>query len=153
VTEAADADHDRARARPQHVQHAPDRVVRGQPCIGERSRGHRVEPVERHGEAWGGHDHVVREPAVAAEPGAARRPRVVAEVLGPDAAGAAAPASPWAVDQDRLADLEAVGPWAERRDGAGDLMAEREWELVRQRAGPPVHQVQVRMAEPGAGDA
>ena len=153
VAEAADADHDRARPRPQQVQRAADRVVRSQAGVGQRRRGHRVEPVERHGEARGGHDHVLREPAVAAEPGAARRPPAVAQVLGPDAAGAAAPASPRPVDEDRLAELEAVGSRAERGDGAGDLVAERERELVRQRAGAPVHQVQVRMAEPGAGDA
>ena len=79
--------------------------------------------------------------------------RVFAEMLGPDAAGGAAAASPRPVDEHRLAGLEAVGPRAESGDGAGDLVAERERELVRQRPGAPVHQVQIGVAEAGAGDA
>jgi hypothetical protein len=74
-------------------------------------------------------------------------------MLGPDAAGRAAAASPRPVDENRLAGLEAVGPRAESGDGAGDLVAERERELIRQRPGAPVHQVQIGMAEAGARDA
>ena len=55
--------------------------------------------------------------------------------------------------EDALAQLDPVGSRAETDDAAGDLMTQREGQVVRQRSGAPVHQVQVGMAEAGAGDA
>ena len=78
----------------------------------------------------------------------------LAEVLGPDGCSAGSGRSPTARRRATGSpDLEAVGARAERGHGAGDLVAERERQLVRQRPGRPVHEVQVGVAEAGAGDA
>ena len=81
-----------------------------------------------------------------------REVAALAQVLLAAAAARAAAAPPGAVHEHGLADLDAVGAVAERRDGAGDLVAERERQLVGHGPGRPVHQVQVGVAEPGAGD-
>ena len=126
-------------------------MVGREPRVGQRRRGDRVEPVERNGQAGGGHDHVLGEAAVAAEPGSAPLPLPLAEMLGPDAARGAAAAAPRPVDEDGRARLEAVGSRAERGHGARDLVTEREGQRVRERPGAPVHEVQVGMTEAGAG--
>ena len=124
-----------------------------EPRVGQRRRGDRVEPVERNGEAGGGHDHVLGESAVAPEPRSAPLPLLLAEMFGPDAARGAAAAAPRSVDEDGRARLEAVGSRAERGHGARDLVTEREGQRVRERPGAPMHEVQVGMTEAGAGDA
>src|SRR5829696_2448533 len=73
-------------------------------------------------------------------------------MLGSDAAGTTKAASPWPIDEERLAEPDALGAGPERGDGAGDLVAERERQRVRKRSGAPVHQMKIRVAEPGPGD-
>jgi hypothetical protein len=153
VTEAADADHDRARAGAEEIESAADGVVRRQRCVGQRRSGHRVQAVERNGQAGGGHDHVLRQAAVAAKPGAAPLPLSFAQMLGPDAACGAAATAPRPVHEHRFAGLDAVGSRAERGDGARDLVTEREGQRVRKRTGLPVHEMQVGVAETRAADA
>src|SRR5690606_7025920 len=76
----------------------------------------------------------------------------LAVVLGRAAAGAAAATAPGAVDDDRLADLEALDAGPRRLDPAGVLVPERERRVEGERAGRPLHQVQVRVAGAGAAD-
>ena len=87
-----------------------------------------------------------------AGPAAPDRLRALAEVLLAQSAAPAAPAAPGAVDDDGLADLDAVGARAERRDDAGHLVPERERQLVWDGPGGPVHEVKVGMAQAGGAD-
>ena len=101
-----------------------------------------------------GDEHVLGHAAVEAEAAAegADLRLVLAVVLGREPAGAAAPAAPRAVDGHRLALLEALDAGAERLDPARVLVAEGEGEVEVHRPLRPLHQVQVRVACPGATD-
>ena len=129
-------------------------MVGRQRGVGERSGGRGVEVADRDREPRRREDHVFGEAAVATQPAAASGPPVLglAQVLLAEAAARAAAAAPGAVDEDRVADPDAVRALPELRDRPGHLVAERERELVGQRAGRPVHQVQVGVAQPCRAD-
>ena len=152
VTEPADADHDRARPRPQHVQRAADGVIRRQPRVGQRRRGDRVEPVERNGEAGEGTTTYSASPPSRPSP-APRAAAVARRDARPRRCRQGSGRIPTARRRGPARPARDRRPRAERGDGAGDLVAERERQLVRQHSGAPVHQVQIGMAEAGAGDA
>ena len=72
VTEAADADDHRARARDELVERELDRVVGRQRGVGQRRRVAGIEIPERHEQPWVGDEHVLGHAAVAAEATAGR---------------------------------------------------------------------------------
>src|SRR4051812_13002631 len=153
VAEPADADHHSARAGMQVRERPADRVVGRERGVGERGGGDRIEPAEWDEQPRRRDGDVLGEPAVAAEPAAALERLALAQVLLAAAAAAARAAAPRAIDDDIVADLHAVRARPELDHRPGHFVPERERQLVGQRPGRPVHQVQIGVAQSGAGDA
>src|SRR5690348_13415582 len=99
MPEPADADHDGGCARHEQRQRTLDRVVRRERGVTERRGIDRIEFTERNEKACRRYEQVLRHAAVDAEARAAtvKFARVLAVVLGREAAGPARAAAPRSV--------------------------------------------------------
>ena len=105
VSETADTDDDRGRARNERSARARDGVVRRQRGVAERRGLDRIEISEWDEQAVRGDEHVLRHAAVAPEPAAraVELARVLAVVLGRLATRPARTTTPRSVDRHRVA--------------------------------------------------
>jgi len=103
-------------------------VIGSQRGVAQRSGLCRAQIAERDQQAWRGHQHVFRHPAIEAE--AAAEPLdlspVLTVILHRELAGMAPAASPRPIDGYRVAFLEAGDAVSKLRDPAGVFMSEGE---------------------------
>ncbi len=145
LPQAAGADDDRGRSRPQQVHRALHGVIAGQPGVGERRRLTGIQVAQRNQVARRRDEEILGHAAVgAAEPTRAGLARCLAVVLHPLAAVHAQPATPRAVDDDGIAGRETCCAGPHRLDPAGVLVAEGE----RQRASTSTRRAPPADADP-----
>jgi len=154
VSEPADTDEEGGAVGRQPGQRGPDRVVGGEPRVGERGSADRVETAQGDQVAGMGDKKVVGKCAVRAQPGRqdACRPGVWTVVFCPAPAGAASAAAVRTVHRDRVAFGQAGDARADVDDHADRFMSQGDRQLVGQGFGRSAHDRQVGVAQAGGGD-
>jgi hypothetical protein len=152
VADAAGSDDHDGLAGRQQRRPVLDRVVRRERGIRKRGGGDGVEIADRHQIPGQRHDHVSGEAAVVADASAVAaglERRGLAQVFHPPQAVPAGAAAPAGVHENPIALGYPSRARPESRDSARGFVSQRERQRVRNRSGPPFHEMQVAVAEPG----